>query len=471
MPPIAKPLAIPVLALILALAPGCYHVAPLAATEEDPDNNIEVDTGGDADSDSDSDSDADVDADADTDADTDSDTDADADSDSDTDTADSLCLRYVDNRMPISGDGLSWQTAFKTIQEGIDDVAGSEESCQVWVAEGRYPIYRSGPRDTVWLKPNVSLFGGFEGWETTLEQRNWLSHPTILDGRQGADDLLSVYHVVTLSAPEATAQAVPAVLDGFTIRGGNAQAIGDNVGGGLFVAAGTAEVRHCTFEENRAGQAGGGIFVTSAGIIRVASSFFFANHAPKGGAVYFRVLLKDGARAVVNSLFSRNSAELGGAITCELIRQSDHAETQQSTDDLQVTVTNSTFALNSASDGGALYTPLTSECQFNVVNSILWHDQPNELPAADQSMFTVTYSAVEGGFDGAGNVDRPPLFKDLDNGNFQLQEASPCIDAAHGPLSPPLDALDRARVDEPSANNTGFGPPWADMGALEHRYY
>ena len=86
----------------------------------------------------------------------------------------------------------------------------------------------------------VTLFGGFAGNETQLQQRNVSANPTILDGDLVGDDqsgLLNrgdnVYHVVV-----GTGMSAAAVLDGFTIRGGQADAaFGTNaIGGGLWFA-------------------------------------------------------------------------------------------------------------------------------------------------------------------------------------------------------------------------------------------
>lgn len=41
----------------------------------------------------------------------------------------------------------------------------------------------------------------------------------------------------------------------------------------------------------------------------------------------------------------------------------------------------------------------------------------------------VTYSNVEGGYTGTGNIDADPLFTDSDNGDYSLSANSPCIDA------------------------------------------
>jgi hypothetical protein len=68
----------------------------------------------------------------------------------------------------LSPDGLTWETAVPTVQEGIDlasELAVAGVPCDVWVAEGTYYIYESDPYDTVRLMPHVHLYGGFSGSE------------------------------------------------------------------------------------------------------------------------------------------------------------------------------------------------------------------------------------------------------------------------------------------------------------------
>jgi len=63
-----------------------------------------------------------------------------------------------------------------------------------------------------------------------------------------------------------------------------------------------------------------------------------------------------------------------------------------------------------------------------LVNSILWNDSPQEIFFISSSV-TVTYSDIQGGWTGEGNIDLYPLFDDPSNGDYHLTENSPCIDA------------------------------------------
>jgi len=105
-------------------------------------------------------------------------------------------------------------------------------------------------------------------------------------------------------------------------------------------------------------------------------------------------------------------------------------------------LSNVTITGNTSNYGGGIY------CRSNshpvIVNSILWNDSPAEIyfnEWNEPNSITVTYSDINGGKEDVvtnvtgevfwleGNIDADPLFVDAENGNFTLQENSPCIDA------------------------------------------
>ena len=121
----------------------------------------------------------------------------------------------------------------------------------------------------------------------------------------------------------------------------------------------------------------------------------------------------------------------------------------------------------SASTGGGMHNASSSP---TVSNCILRGDSPDEFSGSGTP--TVTYSDVQGGFLGTGNIDADPLFVDPDNGDLRLQPGSPCIDAGDNTAVPKgittdLDGNPRF-VDDPDTPDTGNGdPPIVDMGAYE----
>ena len=62
-------------------------------------------------------------------------------------------------------------------------------------------------------------------------------------------------------------------------------------------------------------------------------------------------------------------------------------------------------------------------------NSIVWGNNIdiNYNNSSSSFLYNITYSDIEGGFTGTGNIDSDPLFTDPTNGDFTLQPSSPCI--------------------------------------------
>jgi hypothetical protein len=98
------------------------------------------------------------------------------------------------------------------------------------------------------------------GNETVREQRDWTVHPTVLDGQ-------GVLPVVTIPYDSATSTRI----DGFTIRGGRANAAESYHGGGIY-CRGYAVVANNLITSNTATQYGGGVYLRSGAPILWSNS-------------------------------------------------------------------------------------------------------------------------------------------------------------------------------------------------------
>jgi hypothetical protein len=91
------------------------------------------------------------------------------------------------------------------------------------------------------------------------------------------------------------------------------------------------------------------------------------------------------------------------------------------------TLTHVTIAGNMAGNwGGGMR---LSNSNPTLTSSILWSNSPESISGSGTSV--ITYSDIEGGFEGEGNIDADPLFTDPENGDYTLQEGSPCIDSGN----------------------------------------
>lgn len=87
-------------------------------------------------------------------------------------------------------------------------------------------------------------------------------------------------------------------------------------------------------------------------------------------------------------------------------------------------LTNVTFSGNSASgSGGGMYNYASSSS--TLTNCILWGNSGIQIYNTNDSSATVTYSDIQGGYPGNGNIDADPLF--VGPSNLRLQAGSPCI--------------------------------------------
>ncbi|MFN4256184.1 MAG: HYR domain-containing protein, partial [Saprospiraceae bacterium] len=276
---------------------------------------------------------------------------------------------YVNPSAASGGNGASWACGFQNLQDAIDAASSGHE---IWVKTGTYlptkdPFGNASPTDprdkTFYLKDGVALYGGFDGSETMLSERDWVANPTILSGDIGTlnDSTDNCYHVV-LSVSDANTT----VLDGFTVTRGNAGAFGGTItvetktiarnhGGGLHMNSSALTVSNCAFVSNRA-RNGGGAY-NEGGSPNFSNCNFTLNHAKdsggtstNGGGIYSQAA----TLTLTNCVFSSNTSGYGGGIfnngTCTM------------------TLTGCSFLNNYTGTGGGIFNnPGTS----NTVNQIM----------------------------------------------------------------------------------------------------
>jgi hypothetical protein len=318
-------------------------------------------------------------------------------------------VRYVDSEVTSSGNGVSWATAFKTIQEAIaapDVVDGNE----IWVKKGTYLL-----SSQIVVNKAVSLYGGFVGTET---QRDCQTNETIVDGN---------------NATRCFSIKANATVDSFTItRGYNNSEVGQ--GGGVYSSGASVTIRNCKIIGNSAhgfATFGGGI--TNVGGLDLSNCVITQNTALKTFVAW------------------------GGGIS-----NYGYDEYGELVDNPVMHVKNCTIGGNSAVDaGGGIY----NGGVLTVINSIIWG---NGVEISNNKTCTVSYSDVQGGYAGTGNINADPLFVNTAGGDYHLQTNSPCIDAGTSDDAPTTDFSCIARCDNPNKPNSGGGQyPYYDMGAYE----
>ena len=146
-------------------------------------------------------------------------------------------VRYVNVAAPPGGNGSSWATAMRDLATALNTASGGSE---IWVAQGRYvpPGYFVLPSD-------VRVYGGFQGTETSIDQRDPAVYRTVLDGDPNGDDQPNWVNYgdnVAYVVRDSGTGGANFHMDGFTIRGARSA--------GAVLAAERIEARGCTFEDN-----------------------------------------------------------------------------------------------------------------------------------------------------------------------------------------------------------------------------
>lgn len=156
---------------------------------------------------------------------------------------------YVDQNASGLNNGSSWTNAFTDLQSAL---AAATPGYEIWVAAGTYKPTTGTDRSVSFsLKNDVAIFGGFLGYEALQSDRNPQLNLTILSGDIGApgDTTDNSIHVVQARNINSTA-----ILDGFTIYGGNANGLRtDNVGAGMYNYFSAPTLKDLIFDRNAAG--------------------------------------------------------------------------------------------------------------------------------------------------------------------------------------------------------------------------
>jgi hypothetical protein len=357
---------------------------------------------------------------------------------------------YVDSHATGADNGTSWANAFTNLQSALT-VAGVNQTVEV--AQGTYtPTTGTNQLATFNLINGVTIEGGFAGVANPTAAQNISAYPTILSGDIGTigNNSDNCYNVVTSTDNNATA-----VLNGVTITGGNANGSTGNEGsgGGLFINAGGPTITNCTFTAN-SGLYGGAMCVIDSGFSGVpaptitdctftGNSAGISGDGAGGGAIYDASAIM----TIVNCAFIDNvSTNYGGAI--------DSANSSPK-------IINCTFTGNSGAIGAAICDAFS--LGSTLTNCILYGDTGsgeivNNIDGSTTT--TVTFSDVQGGYPGVGNINANPQFVNAAAGNFVLEPGSPCVNAGNNSAIP-------SGITTDLAGNPRIEGTAVDMGAYE----
>lgn len=260
---------------------------------------------------------------------------------------------------------------------------------------------------TVWVTNGIYSLGGAVTPRNLLMNRVYMANGITVRSMNGPEETM----IKGASNVRGVFMEAGCTLVGFTVTGGetlpspNTDQYYDQCGGGIWMTT-NCEVSQCTINNNMAHNRGGGVYMSGGGVLnnclisRNVSDYF-------GGGAYL-----NGGGYLSNSTVSENRAQYGGGVSGGAVR-------------------NCIVWSNSASQ---------------------WH---NDIDNSGSDR-TCASDGLTLGVNGC--TTNNPLFVDGVNSNFQLQVASPCIDAGTNSYAPAGTDL---------AGNPRIIGGTVDMGAYE----
>ncbi len=281
--------------------------------------------------------------------------------------------RVTTSGQPLNS-GATWDEP-KSLNWALLDTQNCPE---IWVKSGVYTQPHGASRSASFeLQRGVKMYGGFQGTESSLDQRDPVNNKAVLSGDIGVHGLNTdnSFHVVNISTGSSINLGSTTTLDGFVIRDG--YSIGSN-GGGLVCDANGANtycdphLKNIEFINNTASK-GGALYINShqggdsRPLIELAQ---FTNNQSldgghgKGGAIF--VDADDGLvnlRLFDTEFIDNFSDGDGGALAMHV--KDDSVS--------NLVIAQSTFVGNTAKNGGAFFSQVFGGSVFPQVKTDIYN--------------------------------------------------------------------------------------------------
>jgi hypothetical protein len=233
-----------------------------------------------------------------------------------------------------------------------------------------------------------------------------------------------------------------AVLEDLTLTGGSA-----TMGGGVHAQDGDLTIRRCLIRDNYANgapesQGAGGVLAgLGGGLVTIVDSQIVDNLVGEGAG---GVRVHQGHLVLINTLVTGNRGDAAVHVNGPL------------------TLMNSTLAGN---DDGVVFNP-PAGTRMEMANSIIYGNGGGPIWTGE-GIIDVTYSDVQGGWPGMGNIDADPLFENAAGGDYHLQRGSPAANAGTRYGAPALDFEGDPRDNYPDMGADELTPLAVDVALTQ----
>jgi len=391
---------------------------------------------------------------------------------------------FVDKDATGLNDGSSWANAYTDLQTALNN---DSNGSNIWIAEGVYSPGSNRTDSFVLDNSNITLFGGFNGTETQLAQRDVNLHTTELSGDVNNDDTGVAYFSVNRFENNYNVVKIDGTscaIDGITISSGHADgnfSDSTNQGSGILINRDNFTLRNSKIIKNVV--SGGGVvrMLDRQGNLNIENCTFQNNFGNSAVNIYTRASGGTLDVNITNSLFLSNTLEAasGNGDNGLLWFRQDLNFPQN------VTIVNCTFARNSnitRSGGSSIIVANKTgngSVRVQTFNSIFWDNKTagnsamralgNDHPSLQNAnLYQIESSISEDGLTNLthnntsiiniNNSSEDPLFKN--SKEFTLQPNSIAINVGDNSKIP-------SGITKDLLGNTRLQADKVDLGCYE----
>jgi predicted outer membrane repeat protein len=424
---------------------------------------------------------------------------------------------YVNVNATGTNNGSSWTNAYTDLQNALSNAFVNDD---IWVATGTYKPTQTTTRTISFVMKNgVDIFGGFNGTETSITERDIAANPTYLSGDIGApgDNTDNTYKVVKIQNFTTSF-----TFDGFRVVSGY-DGTSSGKGAGIYVFNNpgiTINFKNTILYNNYAYHSGGGMLIDNSNTIFNNCEFLYNSSYNYGGGAIYSANVSQASIYLYDCSIIGNNSRQGAAINFdgeELVMERNFVSSNTSTSSGNIIhvsqgvtrfeINNSLIVGNQVSDGGssiissytsdpnsssltnvtichnknasafAVYSEAIYQSNSAMVisNCIVFGNTNSDLNVQIDAGNTVRNSIVENGYStGTNIITTDPLFVnpgslsiapfDGSSYDYSLQDASPAVNYGNNLYAQnfTFDLLNNARVQQLIVDCGAIESPFTD---------
>ncbi|MFN5417894.1 MAG: T9SS type A sorting domain-containing protein [Flavobacteriia bacterium] len=280
---------------------------------------------------------------------------------------------YVNINATGTNSGTSWANAFTDLQNALSNAFINDD---IWVATGTYKPTQTTNRDLSFVMKNgVDIYGGFNGTESSISERNIEVNPTYLSGDIGAigdntDNTRKIVKIQNFTAPFT--------FDGFRVVSGY-DGLSSGNGAGIFASNNPGiqlTFNNTILYNNYANHSGGGMIIDNSNTTFNNCEFLYNSSYNYGGGAIYSANGSNSKIYLYDCKFIGNNSRQGAVINF---------------DGLELVMERNLVSSNTSTTNGNIINVSQGPTKFEINNSLI---VGNQVPNGTSSIISSYTSGV-----------------------------------------------------------------------------